>query len=79
VFLFQGLFIILQFARGRRVRMVELDTTLWLSPDTAVSSTKKTDRHDIIIEIMFNVVLNTITLTLHFTCCIRDTVTSQTK
>ena len=81
MFLFQGLFIILQFVRGHRgrVRMVVLDTTVWLSPDTAVSSTNKTAPHAIIIEIMFNVALNTIILTLHFACYIRDAVTSQTK
>jgi hypothetical protein len=38
----------------------------WFSPDTAVSSTNKTDRHDI-TEILLKVASNTIilTLTLH--------------
>jgi membrane-bound inhibitor of C-type lysozyme len=35
------------------------------SPHTPVSSTNKTDRHDI-TEILLKVALNTITLTLHF-------------
>jgi hypothetical protein len=35
-----------------------------VSPATLISSTNKTDRHDI-IEIMLKVVLNTITLTLN--------------
>ena len=34
----------------------------WLSPGTLVSSTNKIDRHDI-TEILWNVALNTITLT----------------
>jgi hypothetical protein len=34
----------------------------WFSPGTLVSSTKKTDRHDI-AEILLKVALNTITLT----------------
>ena len=38
-------------------------TGLYFSPDTLVSSTKKTDRHDI-AEILLKVALNTITLTL---------------
>jgi len=33
----------------------------WFSPDTPVSSTNKTDRHDI-AEILLKVALNTITL-----------------
>jgi len=36
---------------------------LWFSPGTLVSSTNKTDRHDI-AEILLKVALNTITLTL---------------
>ena len=36
---------------------------LWFSPDTQVSSTNKTDHHDI-TEILLKVALNTITLTL---------------
>jgi hypothetical protein len=55
-----------------------LDTTLcdkvcqwlvagrWFSPDTPVSPTNKTTRHDI-TEILLKVALNTITLTLHET------------
>ena len=39
-----------------------LATGLWFSPDTLVSSTNKTNRHDI-TEILLKVVLNTITLT----------------
>jgi hypothetical protein len=35
---------------------------LWFSPGTPVSSTNKTDRHDI-TEILLTVALNTITLT----------------
>jgi hypothetical protein len=35
----------------------------WFSPGTAVSSTNKSDYHHM-IEILFNVTLNTITLTL---------------
>jgi len=35
---------------------------LWLSADTLVSSTNKTDRHDI-TEILLKLALNTITLT----------------
>jgi len=35
-------------------------TDQWFSPDTTVSSTNKTDRHDI-IEILLKVALNTIT------------------
>ena len=38
-------------------------TGRWFSPGTPVSSTNKTDRHNI-TEIMFKVALNTITLTL---------------
>jgi hypothetical protein len=38
-------------------------TGWWFSPDTPVSSTNKTDRHDI-TEILLKVALNTITLTL---------------
>ena len=38
-------------------------TGWWFSPDTPVSSTNKTDRHDI-TEILLKVVLNTIALTL---------------
>jgi hypothetical protein len=38
-----------------------LSTGLWYSPGTPVSSTNKTDRHDI-AEILLKVVLNTITL-----------------
>ena len=40
-----------------------LATSRWFSPDTPVSSTNKTDRHDI-TEILLKVVLNIITLTL---------------
>ena len=36
----------------------------WISPGTPVSSTNKTDRHDI-IEIFLNVALNTIALIIH--------------
>jgi hypothetical protein len=36
----------------------------WFSPGTPVSSTNKTDRHDI-TEILLKVALNTITLTLY--------------
>jgi hypothetical protein len=39
---------------------------LWFSPDTPVSSTNKSDRHDI-TEILLKVVLNTITLYLKCT------------
>ena len=35
----------------------------WFSPDTRVSSTNKTDRHDV-TEILLEVALNTITLVL---------------
>jgi hypothetical protein len=35
----------------------------WFSPDTPVSSTNKTDRHDI-TEILLKVAVNTITFTL---------------
>jgi hypothetical protein len=38
-------------------------TGQWFSPDTPVSSTNKTDCHDI-AEILLKVVLNTITFTL---------------
>jgi hypothetical protein len=38
-------------------------TGQWFSPGTPVSSTNKTDHHDI-IEILLKVALNTITLTL---------------
>jgi len=38
-------------------------TGQWFSPDTPVSSTSKTDGHDI-TEILLKVVLNTITFTL---------------
>jgi hypothetical protein len=37
----------------------------WFSPDTSVSSTNKTDHHDI-VEILLNVGLDTITLTPSF-------------
>jgi hypothetical protein len=37
-------------------------TYQWFSPGTTVSSTNKTDRHDI-TEILLKVALNTITLT----------------
>ena len=37
----------------------------WFSPGIPVSSTNKTDRHDI-TEILLKVVLNLITLTLYF-------------
>ena len=40
-----------------------LTTDLWFSQGTSISSTDKTDRHDI-TEILLNVALNTITLTL---------------
>ena len=40
-----------------------LATGLWFSPDTPVSSTNKTDRHDT-TEILLKVAINTITLTL---------------
>jgi hypothetical protein len=40
-----------------------LATAQWFSPSTLVSSTNKTNRHDI-TEILLKVVLNTITLTL---------------
>ena len=64
-----------------------LDTTLfdqvcqWFSPSTLVSSTNKTDRHDI-TEILLKVVLNTITLILktNYTllnlesCALRETL-----
>ena len=40
-----------------------LATGWWFSPSTPVSSTNKTDRHDI-AEILLKVALNTITLTL---------------
>jgi len=36
---------------------------LWFFPDTPVSSTNKTDRHDI-TEILLKVALNTITITI---------------
>ena len=41
-----------------------LETGRWFSPDTPVSSTDKTDHHDI-TEILLKVALNTITLTLN--------------
>ena len=41
-----------------------LVTSLWFSPGTPVSSTNKTDGHNI-TEILLKVALNTITLTLH--------------
>ena len=37
-------------------------------PGTPVSSTNKTDRHDIITEILLKVTLNTLTLTLLSVC-----------
>jgi hypothetical protein len=46
--------------------MLKLMTGLWFSPGTPVSSTDKTDRHDV-TEILLKVALNTlknITLTL---------------
>ena len=64
------LFVRIQLMRGI------LDTTLcdyvcqlfkaglWFSPDTPVSSTSKTDRHNI-TEILLKLTLNTITLTLN--------------
>jgi hypothetical protein len=39
---------------------------MWFTPGTPLSSTNKTDRHDI-TEILLKVTLNTITLTLYFT------------
>ena len=65
------------------LRQVVLDTTLcdkvcqllatgwWFSPGTPVSSTNKTDRHDI-TEILFKVALNT--MILDFSWCIWDQV-----
>jgi hypothetical protein len=41
-----------------------LAAALWFSPDTPVSSTNKTDHHDV-IEILLKVALNTITITLN--------------
>jgi hypothetical protein len=41
-----------------------LSEGLWFSPGTLVSSTNKTDRHDITEKYCFKVALNTITLTL---------------
>jgi hypothetical protein len=55
---------------GRERMVVVLDTTLcqllaasqWFSPGTPVSSTNKTDRHDIpVAEILMKMTLNTIT------------------
>jgi hypothetical protein len=43
-----------------------LATGRWFSPGTPISSTKRTDRHDI-AEILLKVALNTITLTLALT------------
>jgi len=43
----------------------DLQPVQWFSPGTQVSSTNKTDCHDI-IEILLKVVLNTLTLTLKF-------------
>ena len=43
---------------------VTCDRGRWISPGTVVSSTNKTDRHDI-IEILLKVALNTITLKPH--------------
>jgi hypothetical protein len=40
----------------------------WFSPGTPISSTNKTDRHDI-AKILFKVVLNTITLKPKLFCC----------
>ena len=39
-------------------------TGRWFSPDTPVSFTNKTDRHDI-TEIVLKVALNTLTITIH--------------
>jgi hypothetical protein len=44
-------------------------TGRWFSPDTQVSSTNETNRHDI-TEILLTVALNTVTLTLNLSCCI---------
>ena len=44
--------------------VISLSVTWWFSPGTPVSSTNKTDRHDI-TEILLKVALNTITLTSH--------------
>jgi hypothetical protein len=38
----------------------------WIYPDTPVSSTNKTDCHDITAEILLKVALNAITLTPNF-------------
>ena len=40
----------------------------WFSPGTPVSSTNKTDRHDI-TEVLLKVALSTITLTFYSICC----------
>ena len=47
-----------------------LTTVLWISPGTPVSSTDKTDRHDI-TDILLKVVLNTITL-VRCVCCVQE-------
>jgi hypothetical protein len=44
---------------------IETKTGQWFSPNTSVSSTNKTDRHDI-IEILLKVMLNTINPLLNF-------------
>jgi hypothetical protein len=48
-----------------------LATGLWFSLGTPVSSTNKTDCHDI-TEILLNVALNTIILTLHLEYLFRE-------
>jgi hypothetical protein len=50
--------------RKLNIEQHELATGRWFSPGTPVSSTNKTDRHDI-VEILLKVALNTITLFLY--------------
>jgi hypothetical protein len=53
--------------------IIELATVQWFSPATPVSSTDKTDSHDI-TEILLKVALNTITLTVTLNIAIRNRV-----
>jgi hypothetical protein len=53
--------------------IIELATVQWFSPGTPVSSTNKTDSHDI-TEILLKVASNTITLTVTLNIAIRNRV-----
>ena len=50
--------------------VIKFVSDLWFSPGTPVSSTNKTDRHNI-TEILLKVALNTITLTLYLRTCFK--------